>query len=68
VALIPLGTGNPLARNLGVPTELDEALAMAVDGVDRRVDCGRVDDQPFAVMAGTARPGSCSWCRFPAAG
>ena len=52
VALLPLGTGNLLARNLGVPTELDDALAVALDGVDRRIDCGRVGDQPFAVMAG----------------
>ena len=52
VALLPLGTGNLLARNLGVPTQLDDALAVALDGVDRRIDCGRVGDQPFAVMAG----------------
>ena len=52
VALLPLGTGNLLARNLGVPFELEEALAVALDGVDRRIDCGRVDDHPFAVMAG----------------
>ncbi len=52
VALIPLGTGNLLARNLGVPTDLEDALAVAIDGVDRRIDCGRVDDHPFAVMAG----------------
>ena len=52
VALLPLGTGNLLARNLGVSTQLDDALAVAIDGVDRRIDCGRVDDQPFAVMAG----------------
>jgi diacylglycerol kinase (ATP) len=52
VALLPLGTGNLLARNLGVPTRLEDALAVAVDGVDRRIDCGRVGDQPFSVMAG----------------
>jgi YegS/Rv2252/BmrU family lipid kinase len=52
VAIIPLGTGNLLARNLGVPTRLAEALAVAVNGVDRRIDLGRVADQPFAVMAG----------------
>jgi YegS/Rv2252/BmrU family lipid kinase len=52
VALLPLGTGNLLARNLGVPIELADALAMAVDGEDRRIDLGRVDDRPFSVMAG----------------
>ena len=52
VALVPLGTGNLLARNLGVPTEFADALAVAVNGVDRRIDLGRVGDQRFAVMAG----------------
>ena len=52
LALIPLGTGNLLARNLGVPTQFAEALSVAVDGVDRRIDLGRATDQPFAVMAG----------------
>ena len=52
VALLPLGTGNLLARNLGVPIELADALAVAVNGVDRRIDLGRVGDQPFSVMAG----------------
>jgi YegS/Rv2252/BmrU family lipid kinase len=52
VALIPLGSGNLLARNLGVPIGLTDALAVALSGVDRRIDVGRVPDQPFAVMAG----------------
>jgi YegS/Rv2252/BmrU family lipid kinase len=53
VAVVPLGTGNLLARNLGVPTQFADALAVAVNGIDRRIDLGRVGDQPFAVMAGT---------------
>jgi YegS/Rv2252/BmrU family lipid kinase len=52
VAVVPLGTGNLLARNLGVPTQFADALAVAVHGIDRRIDLGRVGDQPFAVMAG----------------
>jgi YegS/Rv2252/BmrU family lipid kinase len=52
VAIIPVGSGNLLARNLGIPLGLDESLATAVDGEDRRIDLGRLGDQPFAVMAG----------------
>jgi YegS/Rv2252/BmrU family lipid kinase len=52
VAIIPVGSGNLLARNLGIPLGLDESLATAVHGMDRRIDLGRLGDQPFAVMAG----------------
>ncbi|GLP81679.1 diacylglycerol/lipid kinase family protein [Mycobacterium antarcticum] len=52
VAVLPLGSGNLLARNLGVPIQLDEALAVAVHGADRCIDLGRLEGRPFAVMAG----------------
>ena len=52
VAILPLGSGNLLARNVGIPLGLDDALAAAINGVDRRIDLGLVGDQPFAVMAG----------------
>ena len=52
VAIIPLGSGNLLARNLAIPLELDDALDVAVNGEDRRIDLGRVGDRPFVVMAG----------------
>ena len=55
--LIPAGTGNLLARNIGIPLDEVAALDVAFDGVDKAVDLVRlqVDDQPpdhFAVMAG----------------
>jgi diacylglycerol kinase family enzyme/membrane-associated phospholipid phosphatase len=55
--LIPAGTGNLLARNIGIPLDELAALDVAFDGVDKAVDLVRlkVDDQPpdnFAVMAG----------------
>ena len=52
VAVLPIGSGNLLARNLGIPLEFEESLDVAVNGDDRRIDLGRVGDQPFAVMAG----------------
>jgi YegS/Rv2252/BmrU family lipid kinase len=52
VAIIPVGSGNLLARNLGIPLGSDDSLAAAIDGVDRRIDLGRLDGRPFAVMAG----------------
>jgi len=55
--LIPAGTGNLLARNLGVPLDETEALRVALDGATTPTDLVRItvdDSEPehFAVMAG----------------
>jgi diacylglycerol kinase family enzyme len=41
-----------LARNVGVPMGLEEALEVALGGVQRAVDAGRVNGALFVVMAG----------------
>lgn len=38
MALLPMGTGNLLARNIGVPLDLDRALDTALEPVSRRMD------------------------------
>jgi diacylglycerol kinase family enzyme len=55
--VLPAGTGNLLARNLGISLELETALAEVLDGSDRRIDIVLVegDELPadrFVVMAG----------------
>ncbi|MFC4999434.1 diacylglycerol/lipid kinase family protein [Dactylosporangium cerinum] len=52
MAILPAGTGNLLAANLGLSTDLATALEVAVEGGLRRLDVGVVDGQHFAVMAG----------------
>ena len=52
LALLPGGTGNLLARNLGIPTNLRHALDVAVGGQARAIDLGELDGEVFAVIAG----------------
>jgi YegS/Rv2252/BmrU family lipid kinase len=52
LAIIPMGTGNLLARNIGLPMGLEEALAVALGSVQQPVDAGRVNGTLFVVMAG----------------
>ena len=52
LAIVPMGTGNLLARNIGLPLGLDEALAVALGGVQQPIDAGRVNGTLFVVMAG----------------
>lgn len=52
LAIIPLGTGNLLARNLGIPTGLEEALEVALGDEQQPIDAGEVNGTLFVVMAG----------------
>jgi YegS/Rv2252/BmrU family lipid kinase len=52
LAIIPMGTGNLLASNIGIPMGLDEALAVALGGIQQPIDAGRVNEATFVVMAG----------------
>ncbi len=53
IAILPAGTGNLLARNLGVPVDLRAAVAVGLHGARRTIDVGRINGERFAVMAGT---------------
>jgi YegS/Rv2252/BmrU family lipid kinase len=52
LAIVPAGTANLLATNLGIPKDLDAAVDVGVHGARRRIDTGTVNDEHFAVMAG----------------
>lgn len=52
LAVVPAGTGNLLARNLGIPADVPGALNAAVNGSDATLDVGVVNDEIFTVMAG----------------
>ncbi len=46
VGVIPVGTGNDFAGNVGIP-DLDTAFAVLQDGERRRLDLGMATDRPF---------------------
>jgi diacylglycerol kinase (ATP) len=52
VGIIPAGTANLFAHNIGIPAELPDALRVALHGRDHRLDLGRMNGEHFAVMAG----------------
>ncbi len=52
LAILPMGTGNVLARNLGLPVEFEAAVAVALTGRDEAIDTGTANGTRFVVMAG----------------
>jgi diacylglycerol kinase (ATP) len=52
LAIVPAGTANLLASNLGVPKTIDGAVAAGLHGTRRQLDVGRINGERFAVMAG----------------
>src|SRR4029077_9024940 len=52
IAILPAGTANLLATNLGIPTDLAAAIDIGLHGARRRLDVGVMNGERFAVMAG----------------
>jgi YegS/Rv2252/BmrU family lipid kinase len=52
VAVVPAGTANLLATNLGIPQDIPQAVSIGLNGERRRLDLGRFNGERFAVMAG----------------
>jgi YegS/Rv2252/BmrU family lipid kinase len=68
LGIVPGGSGNGLARDLGIPLEAAPALEVAATGRIRRIDAGQIDSTLFFNVAGVgldaliarhiARPGA----------
>jgi YegS/Rv2252/BmrU family lipid kinase len=52
VAIVPAGTANLFATNLGIPKDMTAAVEIGMHGRRRRLDVGIVNGEHFAVMAG----------------
>lgn len=51
LGLLPSGTGNDLARSLGIPRRLHQAVAVLLEGRVRALDLGICGDNLFATVA-----------------
>lgn len=54
LAVIPRGTGVDFPRTYGIPSKLDDALNVAVDGTTREIDAGRVSYRAWSGESGEA--------------
>jgi diacylglycerol kinase (ATP) len=52
LAIVPAGTANLLATNLGIPQDIERAVSIGLEGERRKIDVGRFNGERFAVMAG----------------
>jgi YegS/Rv2252/BmrU family lipid kinase len=52
LAILPAGTANLLATNLGIPQDIEQAVHIGLRGERRKLDVGRFNGEKFAVMAG----------------
>lgn len=52
LAILPAGTANLLAHNLGIPQDIAEAVQIGLHGDRRPLDTATLNGEHFAVMAG----------------
>jgi diacylglycerol kinase (ATP) len=52
IGIVPLGTGNLLAKNLNLPLNIPGAMEVALRGKSRPIDIGQANQTYFAIMAG----------------
>ena len=52
LGLVPMGSGNGLARTLGIPLRPERALDVLAGAVRRRMDVGMINGRPFLNVAG----------------
>jgi diacylglycerol kinase (ATP) len=53
LGIIPAGSGNGLARHLGIPGQVSHAIKVLTGGVQVNMDYGIMDGHPFFCVAGT---------------
>lgn len=52
LGIIPIGSGNGLARGLSIPISVRRATRLLLDGVVRLIDAGQIENRHFFVVTG----------------
>jgi phosphoglycolate phosphatase len=52
LGIIPLGTGNVLAKNLEIPLDIEQAIKVALHGEVKVIDMGEANGNYFGVVSG----------------
>src|SRR5690606_27901353 len=52
LGIVPIGSGNGLARSLGISMKLNEAIHQIVKGTTTKIDSGLVNGIPFFCTSG----------------
>src|SRR6266404_1344907 len=60
LGILPLGTANDLARELGIPLDMETAARKMTIGTERRIDLVEVNGRAFCTVGGLGLPAACA--------
>ena len=52
LAIVPSGTANVMAVELGIPKDIERAVDLSMSGTARKISLGRINGKYFSLMAG----------------
>lgn len=61
LGILPVGSGNGLARSLGISMDLEDCIRQIVAGKEATIDCGVVNGQAFFCTSGVGFDAHIAW-------